>query len=407
MEDQTKKMFDEQLSNFKKSLTGLAKSEDVQVKFDEFKTAMEKQFDNSKIIDELAELKGVVERQAVIIEEQKNGSTPEKAFSKALAKFVEEKAAKIMAGGKDTMSQKTDVVRAAIGSDTQAMRDNVPNRTAMRLLGMWDLFPKIQISPDSRGVYKYYDESTLTRAAAAMAENGTFPESAITWVERTLTIKKVGDSIPFSYESMRDIAWMESELRNFITNNLELVKDSALLIGLGTGSNPKGWNVYASDFTDTIAGDFEIETPTIWDVAMAMKTKVEAGKKGKYSADLMIINPIDFFKAMGVKDTQGRYNIPPFVAQDGSNCGGLKVYVTSIQPAQSLTVGDSKQAKIIHDGTTELILGEASGDFEADRKTLKGRSRFDLLVKTLDITSVYITDAIDDTIAAMTPATSE
>ena len=95
------------------------------------------------------------------------------------------------------------------------------------------LFPHAPVSAYSGGVIRYYDQLAVTRGAAAVAEGATKPESVATWIERTLKIEKVADSIPVTKESLQDIFFIESEIRRLLQTNLSLKIDDLLYDGTG------------------------------------------------------------------------------------------------------------------------------------------------------------------------------
>jgi hypothetical protein len=68
----------------------------------------------------------------------------------------------------------------------------LPEITKARAL--YDVLPKMPISNKSNdnGIkYHDWDEDTIARAAAMVAEGGTFPESTAKFIERTMPIRKI------------------------------------------------------------------------------------------------------------------------------------------------------------------------------------------------------------------------
>jgi hypothetical protein len=69
---------------------------------------------------------------------------------------------------------------------------------------LYDVLPKISISnkANDNGIIKYHDwdEATTARATAMVAEGWSFPESTAKFIERTIPIRKIGDTLVVTEE---------------------------------------------------------------------------------------------------------------------------------------------------------------------------------------------------------------
>jgi hypothetical protein len=98
----------------------------------------------------------------------------------------------------------------------------------VRMLVMESLFSSVNIGANSGGTIRYTDQDVLTRGADNVANCSLFPSSDITWKTSTDSIKKIADSIPVCKDAMEDFGFIESEVNNFILENLRLKLDQQL-----------------------------------------------------------------------------------------------------------------------------------------------------------------------------------
>jgi hypothetical protein len=105
------------------------------------------------------------------------------------------------------------------------------------------------------------------------------------------------------------------------------------------------------------------------------------------------MNPVDVLKARLKKDANDNYIIPPFVSRDGKNVAGAMIIETPVVTANTMVVGDKRYARYYNQDGIELEFGFNTGDFAADRISLRGRKRGQLVVRNVDATAFYkVTD---------------
>jgi hypothetical protein len=161
---------------------------------------------------------------------------------------------------------KADLVRSAIANNTQAQDVAGIGQLGSRKLTMYDLFRKVPMGTNNNGTLRYWDwdSATTVRAAEMRAENTLFPESTATFQEYTLTLKKIGDTLPVSAEFFEDEAMFAAELANFLITNVALIMDYQICYGAGTGTNLTGLFTTATAFAPSTVT--HVEQPTIYDL---------------------------------------------------------------------------------------------------------------------------------------------
>jgi hypothetical protein len=259
-------------------------------------------------------------------------------------------------------------------------------------------FRQRSLPADSHGTIRYYDQTTVTRNADVKAENASAPESALAWTEESLGIGKILDSIPFSLESINDTAWVEEEIRRFIDTNIRLKLNQQVWAGNGTLPEFDGIYTSATDFTQVIAtavkaGGLSAKVATLSDLIVIIAAYMANGKEGKYTPNVVFLNPLDAITLKLQKDANNNYILPPFVSRDGKMIGAVQIVEASVVTQGTLCVGDGRYAEFYSNKGVELEFGYNTGDFMYDRMTLKGRVRGNLLLRAVDATAFYkVTD---------------
>lgn len=280
---------------------------------------------------------------------------------------------------------KANVTRASVGSSTDAYRLTDIGQIATRQLRLYDLFAKVPVGPASNGTVRYSDWTTATRAAAAVAEAGTFPESTAAWTEYTLTLQKIGDSIPVTEEMVRDQPRFAAELDQFIETNVNIKVDTDLLSGDGTSPNIKGIYTYAGTYSAAASG---ITAANQYDLIVKMVENITNGYNGKYRPNFVLMNMVDINKMRLKKDSTNNYIVPPFAyvspTGDTINVSGLTVVECGALTANTMVVGDSRFAKIYEIDGYEASVGYINDQFTKDLMTMKAKKRLALLVRTAD-----------------------
>lgn len=322
----------------------------------------------------------------------KNGSQPGKV--KGLHDEIKENMASLKMLSKkmdvtiDGKSQneivlKTLVQRSAITNNEQAEDLADIGQLAHRQLTLYDMFPKIQIGENNNGTVRYYDwdEASITRAAAAIAEGAAFPESVAKWTKKTIDLQKIGDSIPVTEEFFEDEIMFAAELQMFLITNVDIEIDQQLYDGDGTGSNLTGMYTTAPTFTAAASG---ITDASIYDLIVKMKEAITETGGSKYRPNFAAMNIVDINKMKLKKDGNNNYVLPPFVSRDGSMVDGITIIECNAATAGSFVLGDSRFGKVYYKSGVVVSKGYVADQFKEDEMTLKVRKRLALLIRYAD-----------------------
>lgn len=278
--------------------------------------------------------------------------------------------------------------RASIASDVQGYLLPDIGELAYRKLSMYDIFPKFGIDESNNsGVIRYrdWDQSTIVRAAAAVAEGGTFPESTAKFTMKSINLEKIGDTLPVTEEFMEDDALFAAELNFFIDINVQLEMDRQLANGSGTGNEIYGILTTVTNSYDGSADAGTVENASTYDLIVKMAQKITATGGAKYTPDIALMNIADINNMRLTKDRNFNYVLPPFVAKDGTEVSGIFVVEANSIPAGTLVVGDRRFARIYEKGGIQITQGLVNAQFTADEITIRARKRMAFLIRYADL----------------------
>ncbi len=289
-------------------------------------------------------------------------------------------------GDNETVELKAITVRASVINNDQAVDLSGIGQLATGRLRAIDLFPTITITgSNDNGTVRYYDwdAATTVRAAAMMAEGGTFPQSTAKWEKFTIDLKKIGDSIPVTAEFFEDEAMFAAELTMFLRLNVDLVANTQVVNGSGAGNNLTGLVTSSPAFVPVASG---ITDASIYDLIVKVKENIETDQDAKYMADFALMNIADVNLMKLKKDGNNNYIMPPFVDRAGNVVDGITIVVENTVVANTMIMGDSRFGRIYEKNGVSITRGTVDAQFVEDTETLKIRKRMLLLVRNVDQT---------------------
>ena len=229
----------------------------------------------------------------------------------------------------------------------QYQLDN-PTNVLFRRLTVSDLMPQGALDPGARSLI-YAKESTVTNAAAAVAEGTLKPASDLNVVQVTENLTKVATTLKVTDEMLKDSAATQSYIDARLTLFVRLGEEDQLLNGTGVAPNMTGLN----NRTGLQAAQAKA-TDTATDAIFKEITKIRAN--AFLEPDSIVLHPTDWQSLRLLKDGQGQYyaggpfsygpygnsayQVGPTTNLDGGQTlWGLKVVVTPAQLLGTALVG--------------------------------------------------------------------
>lgn len=319
----------------------------------------------------------------------------------AIAKSGKRESVKFELSAKEV--QKTLVQTSAVASSTIATR--LPDIGQLPYLEpvISNLFRTVSVGEGTGGVIRYIDQNAITRSADTVAETAQKPESVINWIERTLPLEVIADSIPVTKQAWADFSFVQSEVRRLLDTNLVLKEDEQLWDGDGTPPNLKGVYTSASAFTPTPY--INITTvDNIYDLIAFVRTAIMTGKQSKYMPNGVVLNPIDILRYKLAKGTDGHYLFPPFVTGNGTVVDNMRVVESSQVTANTMLVGDFRYGTRYTLGGVTVEMGLIDDQFVKNTFTILAEKRVGLLVRNVDADAFLKVTDIDAVLNTILPS---
>lgn len=259
--------------------------------------------------------------------DRKAGSRGETSFKTVGEMFTDSRAFKGRQGRSGpeatldmTLKALFDTTAAGTPETTRGPRIVDYVTTPVQLL---DLIPQ---TTTTQTAVTYMEETTFVNNAAAIAEGGPYPESALGLEEKTSSVRKVGTWIPVTDETLED----EPRARSYINNRLPFMVrqrlDALVLSGNGTAPNLRGITNTTGIQTQAKGGD-----PTPDAIYKAM-TKVRV--TGMAIPGAVAMHPNDWQEIRLLRTTDGIY-----IWGSPSEAGPARIWGLPIVQVFSLTEG--------------------------------------------------------------------
>lgn len=266
---------------------------------------------------------------------------------------------------------------------------------------LFDVLPKINVPAGMHnGTISYvdWDEDTIVRAAAAVAEGAPFPESTAKFKYYKEELKKIGDILPVSEEFGEDATSAAAELTRFLTVNVSQERSRQLAVGDGTSNTFRGLLNRALTYTPAGA---DIVDANLKDLVRKMRTEIVKGRGSKYTPDIVVMNSDTYDKYYLKKDGENRY-----LFDENGRIAGLTVVEDNFIPDNQLVVGDRRFAAIYQMMGVILSEGYVGDQFGEDLKSIKARTRLLMLIREVDRTGFLHCADIDAALIALEGAAS-
>lgn len=279
-----------------------------------------------------------------------------------------------------TTGSGTNATAAPANATTQLGEFNLRNDN--------DLMSLMTVSSSSRDVYSYTEMLPKEGNFAFVGEGEEKPQIDFSWVNRFAEPKKIAAYEILTEEAATDIVRLMSVARGYLRKKHDLFKVRSLFFALGTGTLPTGATVYGRLFS---AGPMALAltNPNFMDVVNAAITDIYTTQnytdEMEYMANLVLINPVDFFiQFQSAKDANGLSLYPQASLFNTVNIGGVTIKPWAAIPAGKIFVADMTKYNLINYIPFSIRIGWINEQFITNMFTMLGESRFFQFVKNLD-----------------------
>jgi hypothetical protein len=249
-----------------------------------------------------------------------------------------------------------------------------PVAMALEMRTVGDLL--LQGETDSNTL-EYFEETTFTNAAAAVAEGATKPESAEAFTLRTEAVRKIGHFIPATKEALDDVAYLESTLRGRLAFGVQRTEEVELLSGSGTAPHLTGLLNRSGIQTQALGTD-----PTPDAIYYAMQLVRGSAGAGFAEPTAVVIHPSNWSKIKLLRSTTGQYLWGNPSDEGPDRIWGLPIRQTTAMTAGTALVGAFRpHAEIFRrQGVTITLSTEHSTFFIENKVAILAEERVALAV---------------------------
>ena len=218
----------------------------------------------------------------------------------------------------------------------------------------------------------WIEELDETGTPIFIAESATKTFLGVRYEERQMAAKKIAIYGKVTTEFMDDLPQLMSYIQNNLMKRVDIVTETQLFSGNGTGDNLKGLSTYATTFTgSTLAGG--ITSPNEFDVILAaiLQTKKAFGVPTGF-----FVNEGFLAKMITNKTSTGEYTDPTaFLGRDNEGYITLQgVRLIGTNALDSLGIdfigGDLSVANVLFRQGMRVQIGLDGNDFINNRKTI-------------------------------------
>ena len=364
-------------TDFLDSLETIGKSE-----LEEVKTSIAELTSKGATAEQLETLKADLNELAEKLMDLNNGETVSKTLAEEI-KENKESINSIVKGDKNKeVVIKAATLRASIVGNTESVRLSDIGQLGVKRRALYDFFTKMPVAKGRHnGTISYidWDEATIAKAAAVVAEGATFPESTAAFAEYSKKLIKIGDTLPVSEEFMEDEVLAAAELNNFLKVNVSTVIDNKIAVGAGGASDIEGLYTASPAYTPVASS---ITDANIKDLVRKMRTTIVKTRGSKYAPDFVAANSDTIDRYFLKKDANNNYM---FDSETGT-IAGLAIVEDNNLADNTLVVGDGRFGRIYEMSGVILSEGYSGTQFVGDLKTLKARVRLLFLIRNVDKT---------------------
>ena len=248
--------------------------------------------------------------------------------------------------------------------------------------------PLVTTVNTNQSVYTYTETVPKDGDYGFIAEGTTKSELDFKVETRYAEPVKVAGYEILTEESVQDIPNLQSIATTFLRQKHDLKRQNGILFGNGVSPNPKGATAYGRAF---VAGSMAntVTDTNFMDVVNACITDIYTTHNYQdempYMANIVMINPIDFFtQLVSAKDQRGLPLYPSASLFNRVTIGGVTIIPFEDIPAGKIFVADMSKYNVTNYVSYTVRIGWINDQFITNKFTMVGESRFHAFVKKLD-----------------------
>lgn len=218
----------------------------------------------------------------------------------------------------------------------------------------------VKNQPGTESIW-YSDRINEEGDAEFIAEGALKPLADAEWVTTKAPIVEVAVRWKMT---KRLINHAPSVVADFLEHAYELVDakiDGGILSGTGLTNQPSGITTLASAFVvpPALAGYYQ--DANIFDVIGAMASRIRLSNfNGQLTA---VLNSVWEAKFQGIKDSEGRYNMPPFVSPSGDRIGSVNIRFSNRIGDDEILIGELGRFNVVMAENVQYEEGYENDDF--------------------------------------------
>lgn len=250
----------------------------------------------------------------------------------------------------------------------------------------------VKFQPGTENIY-FTDRINEEGTAQFIAEGSLKPLADAEWKTTSLPVRELAVRWKFTTRLMFHAPAIVSDFREHVNQLVDQELDDAVLEGDNTGNNMNGIIANASAFVVPTALANAYAEANIYDAIMALATQIRLSNfKGKITA---VLNTAWAALMWSIKDTEGRYIIPPFRSADGKMIGEVEIKFTNKIASTHILVGDLKKFNLVISEDAIYSEGFENDDFSKNLVSRKIETFAQGYIKQSDEGAI-IYDAIAD-----------
>lgn len=213
--------------------------------------------------------------------------------------------------------------------------------------------------PTTSDTIRYVQETAYDDGTAGQVEGAAKGQSDFDLEAKTADVKTRAAYLRLSRQMLNDASFLTGYINQRAPKKLFLDEDNQILYGDGTGENIEGISQVAQSYSLVLDSGTVVHKLDVLANAIAQART----QNGEYMANLVLINPIDWYNIAFAKDSDNRY-LTPEAAYGASplQVAGVRIVPNTAVQDDEFFVGDFNMG-----ATLAMREGVTIGFFEQDQ----------------------------------------